>query len=100
MQQRAAAVSQKFCQHVFTLEKEGSEEDLFRGLRGGREDAKKASKFHEKTSEDPTTFALAFSLERVSGVLFSISDEAGAIHILRGTSRGQTVIKRPTEGKE
>ena len=70
------------------------------GLRGGREDAKKASKFHEKTSEDPTTFALAFSLERVSGVLFSISDEAGAIHILRGTSRGRTVIKRPTEGKE
>jgi len=29
------------------------------GLRGGREDAKKASEFHEKTSEDPTTFALA-----------------------------------------
>jgi len=47
------------------------------GLRGGREDAKKASKFHEKTSEDPATFALAPTRKifRVSGVLFSISDE-------------------------
>jgi len=63
-QQRAAAVSQKFCQpvgtHVFTLEMKGPSPSL---LRGGRceEDAEKASKSHEKTSEDPTTFTLASS---------------------------------------
>jgi len=70
-------------------------------LRGGRceEDAEKASKSHEKTSEDPTTFTLALSSE---WVLFSPFIR-GAIHILKGTdlslplSRGPTVIKRPTE---
>jgi len=43
-------------------------------LRGGRceEDAEKASKSHEKTSEDPTTFTLALSSE---WVLFSLSYE-------------------------
>merc|ERR1719192_1164819 len=100
-QQRAAAVSQKFCQFVFTLEMEGP----FGGsalppfsLRGGRceEDAEKASKSHEKTSEDPTTSTLASS----EWVLFSPFIR-GAIHILKGTdlslSRGPTVIKRPTE---
>merc|ERR1719192_2038924 len=84
-QQRAAAVSQKFCQFVFTLEMEGP----FGGsalppfsLRGGRceEDAEKASKSHEKTSEDPTTFTLASS----EWVLFSPFIR-GAIHILKGT---------------
>lgn len=52
-------------------------------LRGGRceEDAEKASKSHEKTSEDPTTFTLALSSE---WVLFSPFIR-GAIHILKGT---------------
>merc|ERR1719433_1296519 len=49
-------------------------------LRGGRcgEDAEKASKSHEKTSEDPTTFTLASS----EWVLFSPFIR-GAIHILK-----------------
>merc|ERR1712209_352023 len=90
-QQRAAAVSQKFCQPVgtivFTLVMEkkdllGSALPPF-SLRGGRceEDAEKASKSHEKTSEDPTTFTLALSSE---WVLFSPFIR-GAIHILEGT---------------
>merc|ERR1712117_765604 len=91
-QQRAAAVSQKFCQPVgtlvFTLEMEkrtfwGVPSLPFPFLRGGRceEDAEKASKSHEKTSEDPTTFTLALSSEWVLFTPFI----RGAIHILEGT---------------
>jgi len=66
-------------------------------LRGGRceEDAEKASKSHEKTSEDPTTFTLASS----EWVLFSLSYEVLFTFFEEPTSlsRGPTVIKRPTE---
>jgi len=66
-------------------------------LRGGRceEDAEKASKSHEKTSEDPTTFTSASS----EWVLFSLSYEVLFTFFEEPTSlsRGPTVIKRPTE---
>jgi len=81
-QQRAAAVSQKILSasrhtHVFTLEMEGpfgGVPSLVPSLRGGRceEDAEKASKSHEKTSEDPTTFT---HWRVVSGFYFPLSYE-------------------------
>ena len=66
-------------------------------LRGGRceEDAEKASKSHEKTSEDPTTFTLALSSE---WVLFSPFIR-GAIHILKGTDLSPS-LPRPNRDQK